>query len=67
MLAELKPELNRFPVETYTIPPAEQPMPGTEARPVAHGRSTPGIGEKQLGGRSGGCDVDAVLLGCFTR
>jgi len=35
MLAELKPELNRFPVETYTIPPAEQPMPGTEARPVA--------------------------------
>jgi 3D (Asp-Asp-Asp) domain-containing protein len=31
MLAELKPELNRFPVETLTIPPAARPV----AEPVA--------------------------------
>jgi 3D (Asp-Asp-Asp) domain-containing protein len=30
MLAELKPELDHFPVETYTIPPAELPAPGEE-------------------------------------
>jgi len=34
MLAELKPELGRFPVKTYTIPPAVRPVGGFEA-PVA--------------------------------
>jgi hypothetical protein len=39
MLAELKPELNKFPVETYTMPPLaqpeyeEQPVADTYARP----------------------------------
>lgn len=33
MLAELKHERNRFPVQTYTIPPAIRPEP--EAAPVA--------------------------------
>lgn len=40
MLAELKPELNRFPVETYTIPPAVRPEP-EEAEPVAANYSRP--------------------------
>jgi 3D (Asp-Asp-Asp) domain-containing protein len=35
MLAELKPELDRFPVETYTMPPLAQPAPEYESQPVA--------------------------------
>jgi 3D (Asp-Asp-Asp) domain-containing protein len=37
MLAELKPELNHFPVETYTIPPAIRPGTESDAHPVAAG------------------------------
>jgi 3D (Asp-Asp-Asp) domain-containing protein len=37
MLAELKPELNRFPVETYTIPSAIRPVSESEGQPVAAG------------------------------
>ena len=39
MLAELKPELNRFPVETGIIPPAIRPEPEM-AEPVAYSRPT---------------------------
>jgi len=40
MLAELRPELNRFPVENYTIPPADRPET-EEAEPVAAYYSRP--------------------------
>jgi len=45
MLAELKPELNRFPVETLTIPPAARPV----AEPVAVSRTSTSHTTSQYG------------------
>ena len=41
MLAELKPELNRFPVQTYTIPPMARPATEYEEQPVAAAYTRP--------------------------
>jgi 3D (Asp-Asp-Asp) domain-containing protein len=42
MLAELKPELNRFPVETLTMPPLAAPVPEYDSQPVAAAYARPG-------------------------
>jgi len=41
MLAELRPELNSFPVETYTMPPMAEPVRDYDSQPVATAYARP--------------------------
>ena len=41
MLAELRPELNSFPVETYTMPPMAEPVRDYDLQPVATAYARP--------------------------